>query len=305
MRAPSEPPEVLNVAVEQIAPVRGDRTANEALIAARLAEAGSARLVVFPELALTGYAVGDRAWELATRLGHGDSPVTVPDNVTCALGLIERGDDHLLYNTAAVFRRDGLLARHRKIYLPTYGMFEEGRIFARGRRVRAFDLDGWRTGLLVCEDFWHPALPYLLALQGIELLVVLAAAPGRGRPPHDGTRPPEPAASPRETAAGYAPLFASTERWQVIARATAVLYGIYVVLANRAGVEGSTTFAGGSFVVAPDGEVVRRAPEGEPARLEASLARAAVARARCPFSHLRDEDPTLVWRELGRLLEAS
>lgn len=300
----AEPPEVLDIAVEQIAPVCGDRAANEALIAARLAQAAGARLVVFPELALTGYAVGDRAWELAVRLHDGAPPVAVPENVTCALGLVERGDDHLLYNTAVVFRSDGLLARHRKIYLPTYGMFQEGRVFARGRRVRAFDLDGWRTGLLVCEDFWHPALTYLLTLQGIELLLVLAAAPGRGRPSENGARPPEAAPSQGDAAGAHPRLFASTERWEWIARATAVLYGIYVVLANRVGVEGATTFAGASLVVAPDGEVVRRAPEGEPARVEASLARAAVARARRPFSHLRDEDPALVWRELGRLLEA-
>jgi predicted amidohydrolase len=171
------------------------------------------------------------------------------------------------------------------VYLPTYGMFDEGRYFAPGREPPPVIRlpSGWRVGVMVCEDFWHPSLAYLLALQAADVILVLAAAPGRGEP-----------GDPRA-------LFASTEPWLLLARAAAVQYGVYVVIANRVGVEGGITFAGESLVVSPTGEVLASAPQGEPWTLNVTLTRGVLRRSRTPFSHLRDEDPSFLRRALESL----
>lgn len=276
----------LRVQVHQTAPALADHVANLSRVQTAAAEA-TADVVVFPELALTGYTLGHRARELGLDLS-GEGPVRLPEEGPVAVyGLVERGEDHLTYNAAVAQRGGTLLARHRKIYLPTYGTFDEGRIFAAGRRsVRPFDLaEGWRAGLLVCEDFWHPALAYLLALQAVDVLLVLAAAPGRGLPVR-----------------GAGERFGSVESWDLLARSTALLHGMYVVLCNRVGVEDGVTFAGGSLVVDPRGGVLARAPQGEESILEVVLERDVVARARQPYAHLRDEDPAVTLHTLERIV---
>lgn len=281
----------LRVAVQQFAPRLLDVAGNAERIAHAATEA-DADLVVTPELALTGYQVGDEAASVARPAAPGDeSPVPLPAGAPdLVVGLVERGTGARVYN-AAVHQRDGrILAAHRKVYLPTYGMFDEGRVFASGDRVRAYDAGGgWTVGLLVCEDLWHPSLAYLLAVQDVRLLVVLAAAPGRGV--WDGGE-----------GGGR---FASADAWHRIVRATAQLYGIYVVLANRIGVEDGLTFAGGSRIVAPDGAVLAAAPAADEAVIGADLSLEALASARRPYDHSRDEDPHLTLRELRRAIERS
>lgn len=280
------PQEQLHVRVEQMAPRRGDPVANGARMAHLVegAHRDGCHLVVFPELALTGYGLGEGTRDHAVEvLEGGASPLSLPEGSPAVVtGLVELAADRRVFNTAVVVREGRVLHRHRKIHLPTYGMFHEGRYFAPGREPpRHVDLfPGWRVGILVCEDFWHPALSYLLALRGIDLLLVLAAAPGREAPADGGVG------------------FGSTGRWDTLARATAIAHGIHVVLANRAGTEDGATFAGGSLVVDPGGAVVARAPEGEEGTLTVTLHREAVTAARTPYHHLRDEDPAFVLRAL-------
>jgi predicted amidohydrolase len=288
----SVPREELRIRVEQTAPRRGEVEANAWRIGERMAAARSdgSDLVVFPELALTGYALGEGTRDHARPVAEGgDSPIPLPEGVPAVvMGLVELAPDRRLFNTAVALRDGRVLHRHRKIHLPTYGMFQEGRYFAPGREPPGYvDLfPGWRVGILICEDFWHPALSYLLALQGIDLLLVLAAAPGREVP-----------------ARGGQDRFGSSERWEVLARATALSHGIYVVLANRAGTEDGATFAGGSLVVDPWGSVLERAPDAREGTLTLTLHRQAITAARTPYHHLRDEDPALVLRALQARVE--
>lgn len=279
--------DALDLVVEQIAPTMGRIEENARRLSELAAASPDAGLVVFSELALTGYLVGDRAPSLALDAEDDRLLAAGPDpGPALALGYVERGRDQLVYNAAAVVRGSEILARHRKVYLPTYGIFDEGRTFAPGRTgPPVFELAGWRVGLLICEELWHPALPYLLALQEVDVLLVLSAAPGR---------------HPRTDAAGLR--FASSEPWELLARAAAFNHGVWVVVANRVGKEDGLTFAGGSMVVAPDGRIAARAPEVREATLRFTLTRAALREARNPFSHLRDEDPALVVRELRRIL---
>lgn len=279
----------LRVTIEQFAPERRNVTGNLTRMESLVAAGPEADLVVFPELALTGYLLGGAVQDLALPLSGG-SPLTLePGSPTVAYGMVERGSDQLVYNTGVVGQDGAVVAAHRKIYLPTYGMFDEGRLFAPGRQgVRPFDLTpDWKIGLLVCEDLWHPALAYLHAIQAADVIVVIAAPPGRGLP-GEGDR--------------YE--FSSTEPWELLVRSTAFLHGVYVVLACRTGVEGSVTFSGGSMVAGPTGAIVARAPEMADARLTVTLDKEAIRRARASFSHLRDEDPNLVQREIQRIVSS-
>ena len=275
----------------QLAPVLRDPAANAARIAAASRDAG-ADLLLTPELSLTGYDLGDEAAHLAVPVRPGEPASFAPalaDAGDVVVGLPELGEDGVVYNTAAHLRNGRVLFRHRKRYLPTYGMFDELRWFGRGSRVEAYDAgDGWRIGLLVCEDFWHPALAYLLAVRGINLLLVAAAPPGRGVLQAEGDA-----------------LFASAAVWERMARTTAQLYGIYLGMAVRVGVEGGATFAGGSLIVGPGGEVLARAPEAVEALISAELSLSELARSRRPYAHIRDEDPAWTAAELARALEAT
>jgi predicted amidohydrolase len=245
-------------------------------------------LLATPELSLTGYDVRDAAVDVAVTLDPATATAVLPDGPTPLLvGLVEKAGDGRIFNTAAILQGRTPVFRHRKIYLPTYGMFDEARYFARGTQVRTHDLGAWRIGVLVCEDFWHPALSYLLAAAGVHLLVVAAAAPGRGV----------------LQGSGSGGRFASADAWEHIASTTALLHGIYVALVNRTGVEAGLTFAGGSLVVSPGGDVLERAGDEGDALLLAELSLDTVERARRPYAHLRDEDLALVKRELNRLTE--
>lgn len=285
---------VLRVAMEQCAPGLGSVVANRAMIRSALRELSpGADLVVFPELTLTGYDVRHSAHELAVPVEALGLESMGIDNegigdAAAVLGFIERDADGRVYNSALAADAGGLIHCHRKCYLPTYGMFDEGRYFAPSRRApRAFDLPGgWRAGILICEDLWHPSMSYLLALQRIDLLIVVVAAAGRGRTEGDSGEV----------------RYASSETWELIARSTALTHGMFVVMVNRVGNEGEIEFAGGSAVIGPDGTVVAQARQGEAARVEVSLDREAVIRQRAVFSHLRDEDPALTYFGLQQLL---
>lgn len=280
----------LLLALHQTSPRPGDWESNAQEIGKRVEATRDAHLVVFPELCLTGYALRSRVRDLAWHRGRTLVPGLPSDHPPLVLGVPEESPRHLFYNTAVLLHQGDILLRHRKIYLPTYGAFEEGRFFARGRKPpRTTTLpSGWSIGILLCEDFWHPALLYLLAVQGADLVVVPAAAPGRGDPEAGGAG--------REPPGGG--FFASPAGWRLLARAAAFQYGIYLAVVNRVGVEEGLTFAGGSFVVGPDGGIVAEAPQCEEATLKVQLSRAALRRSRWPFFHLRDEDPDLLQRAL-------
>lgn len=266
----------------------GDVDGNLARIAAAQAEAArdGVDLLVTPELGVTGYDIRDLVHGLARPECDEPFPAlsTGPDVV---LGTAERDGAFVPYNVALHLRAGRVLHRHRKVYLPTYGMFDEARWWGRGDAVRAYDAGGgWRMGLLVCEDLWHPALAWLLASEGAHLIVALTAPAGRDavRGGADGAR------------------YGSFETWITLARAAALAYQVYVAVANRAGAEGAWAYAGGSFVVSPRGEVIARARDDAEDRITVDLSLDEVAAARRPGNHARDDDPRLVLRELTRRL---
>ena len=271
--------ESLSVSVLQTAPRLSATDANVDELK-RLAAGAAPGLLVAPELALTGYDLRDRTAEAA--LTPDEAAARLADVGSIVVGFPERAADGAVYNAAGHVGGGRVVHVHRKVYLPTYGMFDEQRVFAAGADVRAYEHDGWRIGLLVCEDFWHPGLVYALSAQRIDVLVAIAAAPGRGvLEGADGAR------------------FASWTTWQRMAEVYARVLGIYVVLANRVGVEDGVTFAGGSLIAAPSGELIASA-DHEAGVVSATLRRSDLTRARTPAWHGRDDRPVVVARALLR-----
>ena len=281
----------IKIALAQFNPKLGDVQANLEKHLERIDDAHQqgADLVIFPELSLTGYALLDLAVDAAIR-PHEDDPVftellAASQNLDLMVGFVHEDRRHRFYIASAYLAGGEIIHIHNKIYLPTYGMFDEGRFFAPGDSVRAFDTRFGRVGMLICEDFWHASLPYLLWLDGADILLFASASPGRGL-----TQDPR---------------LSSSEWVEHTNRAYAGLFTNFVAHANRVGYEDGLNFWGGSTIFDPNGDLVVRAPDFEPtlAMAEIDLNQLHRSRARLPI--LRDERTVLVARELERILGKS
>jgi len=278
----------INIALAQINTRLGKVEENLEKHLAYIHEATSngADLVVFPELSLTGYVLQDLASTVAHRPMSND-PVFRPlletsKKVDIMVGFVEEDIRNRFYISAAYLSRGEILHVHRKVYLPTYGLFDESRFFAWGDALEAFDTPFGRLGMLICEDFWHASPPYLLWLDGADILLFQSASPGRGLT-HEAEL--------------------DTAHWvDHINRAYASLFTSFVVHCNRVGFEDGLNFWGGASVYDPNGKVMLRAPQYQEtlAMCEIDLNELHRSRARLPL--LRDERTALVQRELNRIL---
>jgi len=278
----------IRVALAQIAPHLGDVTANFELAAqrARAAAAEGADLVVFPELALTGYLLSDLVPEVAMaatdpRLAALSREVP---GMLLAIGFVEETAEHRYANSAALLRDGEVVGLHRKVYLPTYGMFDEGRFTRPGDRIRTTEVGEplGRVGLSICEDFWHPSLPLLQAQDGAALLVNLAAGPAR--------------------APGSAAGLAAIAGWHKMQETYALLGTVAVAFCNRVGNEEGLTFWGGSRLMGPSGGVLAEAPLYEEALVVGSLDTDDLRMQRYQLPILADERLELTRRELDRII---
>lgn len=270
------------VQLAQISPVLGDVQANLQRHLELIAQAQQADLIVFPEMSLCGYHVRDLAAEVAlrrdsTQLG---ALAAAAKHTSVVAGFVEELPGFELCVAAGYFEGGGLLHVHHKVYLPTYGMFDEQRYFANGSRIRGFCSRLAPMAMLICEDIWHPSAPMIAAHDGAQVLIVTANSPARG-PTHGSW---------------------DTERaYDAILRTYAVLLGCYVVFVNRVGYEDGVHFWGGSRVVSPEGETIARAPLGEEACVAVPIDLDNVRRARIAAPLLADENLDLVIRELTRI----
>src|SRR5664280_2115887 len=237
----------LRIALAQMAPSLGALSDNiarhrEILAAAR---SGGAGLVVFPELGLTGYQLQDLAAEVAMRA---DDPrlaglAVAADGMSAVMSFVEEADDHRLFISAALLEDGEVRFIHRKLFLPTYGLFDERRFFAAGDRLRSVDSRlGVRLGLAVCEDFWHMAVPETLALDGAQILINVSSSPGR------------------DLAALHEVGLGTAASWRNLMRTYAQLTTSFVIFCNRVGVDETISFWGGSEVIAPSGDAIFTAP---------------------------------------------
>ncbi len=257
----------------QVKPRKGDLNANMAAV--RDALVPDVDLAVFPETVLSGYFVEGAALEVALSTeALIEALGSPPEGCGCdmVIGFYERGrssvHNSLAYLTPGTDRYE-VVHVHRKVFLPTYGIFEEGRYVEPGRGVRAFDTRFGRVGMLICEDLWHSMPATILALDGADLLLCGCASPARG---YEAalTRP------------------ANLAEWDRIAARTAKEHGVFVLLAHLAGSEGGKIFAGGSTAWGPDGTLLARGPLFGDGNTTASLEMRDITRVRTESPFLSD-----------------
>ncbi|MCH7531500.1 MAG: NAD+ synthase [Gemmatimonadetes bacterium] len=289
--SPTEARPPLRVALVQFKPTKADVARNiKAVCDIVGAHANQTDLMVFPEAALSGYFLEGGVAEAALTVERliemlGPPPAGGPDVV---IGFYERWRRRLHNSAVYLEAGDGAWAVrhvHRKMFLPTYGVFDEARFVETGTELRAFDTRFGRLGILICEEMWHSLPATILALGGAELLVVVSASPARDFTAGSGGRP------------------ANLERWEQIAPGAAIEHGVFVVVAQLVGSEGGKLFPGGSIAVGPDGQVLARGPLLEEAVTIASLDAASIDRARVVSPLLSDLEQMLP--HLRRSLEAT
>ena len=283
----------ITIGLAQIYPKLGDLAHNLGvhLDYAIQAQARGVDLLVFPELSMTGYQVQDLVPEVALRADGGD-PVfarllkTSADlELDIVVGFVHEDSRNRFYIADAYLSGGELVHLHHKLYLPTYAMFDESRYFAQGNSARAFDTRFGRVGMLICEDFWHVSPPYLLWLDGADILILNSSSPSRGLNEDDrmlGTR------------------------WvEHVNQAYGSMFTAYILHCNRVGYEDGKNFWGGSSVVDPDGEFMTRGLYFDEALITQEIDMNQLHRTRARLPLLRDERPGLVRRELDRILRES
>jgi predicted amidohydrolase len=281
--------DTVRVALAQIAPQLGHLDANLERHHALLTEAreAGADLVVFPELGLTGYQLQDLAAEVALRLDDRRIAGLAGATRGCSavVSFVEESADHRLFIAAALLEDGEIRHVHRKLFLPTYGLFDERRFFAAGDLLRAVPSRlGAGIGIGVCEDFWHLTVPQLLALDGAQILINVSSSPGRDL------------AATNEVGLGTA------TSWRTLMRTYAQLTTSFVVFCNRVGVDESISFWGGSEVIGPNGAPLFSAPLYDEGLYTVELPLADIRRERIGLPLLRDERPELQVRELTRII---
>ncbi len=275
----------MRVALAQIAPVLGDIRANFQRAMEVIAEAKGlgADLVVFPELSLTGYTLGQVSEEVSIDVEDERVTSLVEAAGETSLVISFHEDDGSLrtYNSAAYFEDGSLVRLHRKLYLPTYGIFEERKHFSPGQTMRAFGTKFGRMAILICNDAWQPALGFLAVQDGARVLLIPTSS-ADSRFPGD---------------------MDTTQYWYDITRFYARMLECYVVFTNRVGTEGELAFWGSSHVMDPLGNVVAEAPLYKEALITADLDIQSVLRRRRKIPLLREARLGLLNKELGRLVE--
>ncbi len=302
----------MKVIAHQTNPVLLDLKTNLEDVISRIRHAAEkgAHLSVFPELALTGYFVGQQYHEAALRM---DSPeikalAKATKGTAAVVGFIEETPAMNFYNAALVAVDGNILFAYRKLNLPNYGVFEERKYFASGKRVQVFTLHGFTMAVFICNDLWHPSLPYLGVVQKADIFITLFNS-------SQGSMGNE---------------FSNIESWGIINKFYSRIFGIYNICVNRVGEEswsekrsvlaaetakmpssevitaslqGETFhFWGGSEIVNPFGQQIAKAALHEPDEIHAEISRDMLRQKKILLPYLRDDDPYFTHRELQRIL---
>jgi len=302
----------MKVVIYQTSPVLFDLQANldDMITKIHRGREQGARLIVFPELALTGYFVGQRYHELALRLDSKEIQelVSATKGTAAVVGFIEESPSMNFYNSALVAVDGSLLFAYRKLNLPNYGVFEERKLFSSGKRIPVFKLHEFTIAVFICNDLWHPSLPYLGVVQKADVFITLFNS-------SQGSMGTE---------------FSNIESWKVINKFYSRIFGIYNICANRVGEEAwkenvsmlavetaqigasekgvrapqkeTFNFWGGSEIVNPFGQQIAKAALYEQDEISGQISRDLLRQKRILLPYLRGDDPYFTHRELQRIL---
>lgn len=277
----------MRVALAQIAPHLGDVKSNLDLHLKHIVQAKRKNidLLIFPELSLTGYTLKDMTQEVAI---HPDKDLGIQKikklshGISVVFGLVEENENGLIYNSS-VFLSEGKIHHiHRKVFLPTYGMFEEGKFFAQGKNFRTFPTAFGPTGMMICYDFLHYGASYLLFVGGAGLIIVTSAAPGRG------------------VSGGQA--YATSHMWELMGETISRFSSAFVFYCNRVGMEDGKIFAGGSFIFGPEGKLIAQGSYLDEEMITADIDLSQIRALRKKWPYKRDEKPEVICRALEKIL---
>jgi len=270
----------------QIKPKLGCVADNLKLIEEQIIKAreSGADLIVFPELALSGYFLKDLVPDVALRIDSCEITrlIELSHGISIAIGFVEETDDYHFFNSALYLEDGAIRHLHRKVYLPTYGLFDEQRYLAHGTTFRAFDTKFGRFGMLICEDMWHLSASYILAMDGAATLICLSSSPARGI---EGDT------------------LGSAAAWQKLTSTTALFLNCRVLYSNRVGFEDGVNFWGGSEYVAPSGESIVRAALLDEDFITAQVDEGALRRERIFSPMMRDENLFVTMQDLQRIAQ--
>lgn len=270
----------MKIYIGQIKPTLGniEKNLNMMLEVIDRAIAEKNDIVIFPELSLTGYSLEDIVFDVAIK----EVPSILLEKskeISIIFGAVELGEEEYPYNTAYYLEDGKVVHRHRKVYLPDYGMFYEGRYFMAGDKVRAFDTKFGRVGMLVCEDMWHQSAQYILAQDGARYIFVPFNSPvivGKSKEK-------------------------MSENWKNICKANSLLNGTYTVAVNRVGVEDGIAFFGNSFVVNPEGKIVGEGKYIYEDGFSCALEDIEIRKARFEAPMFKTENLNLTKKEIERI----
>ncbi len=276
----------MKIAVAQVTSVLGDIEKNikHHLEFCDRAIENNADLIVFPELSLTGYSVKDLNFVISLELDKTralDKLKAKSKRISIICGLVEEDENFAIYNSGVFISEGEIRFVHRKIYPPTYGLFEELRYFSRGKECKAHETKFGKIGLLVCEDLWHMSLPYTVTMDGAQVIVGIAVSPTRLAVNYDKFKNYE---INSQQHCSYARILSS-----------------YFVFCNRIGFEDGINFWGGSEIVDPFGNVIAAAKLFEEDMIYADINFEEVRRARHQARHFLDEDLDLTIRNLKKI----
>jgi NAD+ synthase (glutamine-hydrolysing) len=276
----------IKIALAQINTVLGDVSRNLEKHLQLTAEAinNKADILVFPELSLTGYSLQDLVPQVAIKPSK-DDPVfarllQASQDIDLMVGFVEEDSRHRFFISAGYLSGGEVNHIHRKVYLPTYGIFDEKRFFAAGDAFRAFETKFGRIGMLICEDFWHISSPYLLWMDGADIFLLQSASPSRGVTEEQ---------------------IGSADWVETIHRSYAGLFTSFFAHANRVGFEDGLNFWGGATLYDPDGKLIAKGPYNKEALTYAEIESAQIRRTRIRLPLLRDERQDITLRELERM----
>lgn len=302
----------MKVAVYQTKPALLDLKANLEDVIGKIHQGREkgAQLIVFPELALTGYFVGQRYHKMALTMDSREVKqlASATKGTAAVVGFIEESRSMNFYNSALVAVDGEILFAYRKLNLPNYGVFEERKYFSHGKQIPVFRLHGFTIAVLICNDLWHPSLPYLGVCQKADVFVTIFSS--------------------SEGAMGTE--FSNIESWGIINTFYSRIFGIYNICANRVGEEEweekrsvlaaetsrlisaddtdqlpqeqSFIFWGGSEIVNPFGQHIAKAALHKEDAIFAEISKDLLRRKKILLPYLRDDDPYFTYRELQRIL---
>ncbi|HZX10812.1 MAG TPA: nitrilase-related carbon-nitrogen hydrolase [Acidobacteriota bacterium] len=278
----------MKVALAQTAPILQDVKKNfiRHLELIEKAKSSQADLIIFPELSLTGYTLKDLVPETAINPNKSElfaKLKLISKDISIVLGFVEEKERGNFFNAAAYLSKGKILHIHRKVFLPTYGMFEEAKFFSQGKSFSAFQTPFGKTGLLICYDFLNYGADYVLFSQGADIIIVLSAAPGRGM-------------SQGQT-------YASSHMWELMGETISRFSTTFLIYCNRVGFEDGKSFAGGSFIYNPEGKQISRASYMDEDFLIKEIDLGELNQARKKLFYKRDNKPEVIWRSLDKVIK--